>query len=122
LSNAIPDEFGGDTRFEIFEFIVHGTNRNTDFVFMTSMGMVDGGRASEYDFEHEHHEGGEEEVSFVLFLGGIYEEFVEFFGREEPLEDGSQEDGEGRLLFKTFENVDVGTHHCFLSSETGTKS
>ena len=45
--------------------------------------------------EHEHHESGEEEVSFVLFLGGVNEEFVEFFGREEPLEDGSQEDGEG---------------------------
>jgi hypothetical protein len=110
LPNAVSNEFGGDVRFEILEFVVHGVDGNADFVFMASVGMVDGGGASEDDFEQESHEIGEEEVAFVLFFGGIYEKFVEFFGREESLEDDSHEDGEGGVLFKIVENLVVSVH------------
>jgi len=72
----------------------------------------------EDDFEHEGQEIGEEEVALILFFGGVVEEFVEFFGRQEPLKGGACEDGEGRFVFAV-ENVGVGTHSAAFSSGQG---
>ena len=77
---------------------------------MALIGVVDGGRGFEDDFEHEGHERGEEEIALVLFFGGLFEERVELFGRQESLKDGADEDGEGGFLFKAVENLAVGTH------------
>jgi len=42
LSNAMPDEFGGDIRFETVELVVHGLDGNVDIVLMALDGMVNG--------------------------------------------------------------------------------
>ena len=76
---------------------------------MALNGMVDGGGGLEHDFEQECHECGEQEGAFVLFFGSIVEKLVELVGRQEPLQDGADEDDEGRFLFKAGENVGIGT-------------
>lgn len=115
LPNAPANEFGGDVRFEVVKFIIDGFDRNGKIVFMALDGVVDGGGVLEDDFEHEGHELGEEEFSLILFFGGVGEEFVELFGREESLEDGPVEDGEGGVFFKVVEEGVVRGHGCFLS-------
>jgi len=38
----MPDEFGGDIRFETVELVVHGLDGNVDIVLMALDGMVNG--------------------------------------------------------------------------------
>ena len=94
LDGRSPDELDGDVRFEVVEFIVHGLDRDGDVVLMFLVGVMDGGGGFEDDFEHEGHERGEEEFALILLLGGLFEEPVELLGREESLENGTDEDGE----------------------------
>ena len=77
---------------------------------MAFEGMVNGRRRLENDFEHQRHEGGEKERTFVLFLGGVVEKPVELSGREESLENRADKFDEGGLLFEAMEDLIVGTH------------
>jgi hypothetical protein len=107
LPNAVADEFGGNVGFEVIEFVVHGLERNGDLVLMSLIGMMDGGRGLKHDFEHER---GKEELSLILFFGGLFEELVEWVGWEEASEGSTDEDGKGGLFFKPFEQGGVRVH------------
>jgi hypothetical protein len=106
----VSDKFNGDVRFKVIQFVVNGLDRNGDVVLMTVKGMMNGGGTLENDFKHESHQGGKKEVLLVLFFGGFIKKSVELIRWEEALEDRSHENGEGRFLFKTVENVIVSTH------------
>ena len=54
--NTVTDEFGSNLRFETIEFCVDGDGGNPNFVFVAFVGMIDAGRATEHDFEHQRHE------------------------------------------------------------------
>jgi len=110
LSNAVPDEFGGNVRFKTIEFVVHRLERNVNVILMPLKRVVDGGRGLEYDLEHECHERGEQESALILFFGGCLKKFVELLGRQESLKDGTDKNSEGGLVFKAGENVGVSTH------------
>lgn len=109
-THAVLYKFDGNIGFEIVEFVIHGLDRNVNVVLMSLVGMMDGGGGFEDNFEHECHERGEEEASLILLFGGLIEETVELVGREESLQGGADEDGEGGFLFKMFEDLIVGVH------------
>jgi hypothetical protein len=108
---TVSDECGRDIGFEVVEFLIDSGERDGNGILVHQIGFSDGGSAFQCNIEHEGHERGKEQRPLVLDFGGVVKEFVEFFGGEESLEDGSQTDGGGGVVdegFYFFSEVEHG--------------
>ena len=89
-------------RFGVVEFLIDSGKGDGNGILACQVGFSEEGSAFESDVEHECHECGKEQCSFVLVFYGIVEEWGEFFGVQKSLEDGSQADGGGGMLDEGF--------------------
>jgi hypothetical protein len=99
--DTVPDKFDGNIGFEVIQFLVNGGEGDGHIVLVHQIGLANSGSAFERNIEHESHECREKQIFFVLGLGGVIEEFVEFFGGKKSLKYGTKADGGGGVFYES---------------------
>lgn len=89
---SLADQSGRDGRLDVLEFVVDSLIADRAAVGEVLRGGVDGGLPAEDDVTEEIDEGGEEEVTRVLALGGVGEESVDALGIEDAFQDTAGQD------------------------------
>ena len=114
---TIPNEFGGNIRFEVIGLLIDGGDRNGHVGSVFQVGFVERRGAFECHVKHECHESGEKKRFFVLFFGGSVEEFVKLLGGQETLQGGTQGNGGGGFRNESVKFFSKIEHSRFLSRE-----
>src|SRR5512135_1336146 len=101
----VADQFGRQPRFQAFELVVDGPQRDAEGLGLGPVGGVDGGLDLGDDRPHPIHDRGEQQGAGVLSLGGLLEQGVDRLGREGVLQGGTGHDRDGALPGESLEDI-----------------
>jgi hypothetical protein len=67
-------------RCDPIEFVVQGSGRYANCLFLRLGGSMNSGMHPEYYFAHQLHQRGKQELTSILTLGGAGKEVIEAWG------------------------------------------
>src|SRR5688572_11333061 len=76
-SGGVAHQGSGDTRFDAFEFIVESGGGYPNRLLIGLIGGMNRGMNPEYDFAHQLHQRGKQQMAGILLLGGVGKKLIE---------------------------------------------
>ena len=89
---GIVHEGRGHLRCDPIKFVVQGSGRHPNGLFIRCIGSMDGGVHPEHHCAHQLHQRGKHALTSILTLGGAGKQGIDAGGIQEPLQDCSSHD------------------------------